>query len=452
MIIECSRCQTRAKLPDSKEGSKVRCPECGHVYVARPVGARASAARKKEDPTKYFIIGGAILVFAAIAIIGSKGGKQTAPPPPIVEEPKDEGPYVPTSGFESVLVQQTLKLHNFSAASNVAALLRAVDFEAVHAWEASLAAATVEEGAEAPAPGPAFAMLDASAQTAYRMEVCNALSTGRWKDLVADWIPYDGDIVAETTESATVRVRCQPRDTKLMLGDRWVEWRFAKEKTAERWLAVAWERWISPDEVKEERKQRVKTTTKTTLSDGSEVLEGTVSEEYVAWHADTPQALRDEVMQQIDLMLDLEAPPRQVTAARERIEEIGKHAVPGLLLKIAEISPDMGPAGSQISQDFQLSYDQAVQIQLCHMCLTIITDWNTSYDVHAAMGTTAERQGSGIRQWFGWYQRKFRIFWRNAGKVEDDPFWDDPDFKPRNEKEAREFEKYQREREAQGDG
>jgi len=453
MIIECSRCQTRAKLPDSKEGAKVRCPECGHVYLAQAGGARAGAGRKKEDPTKYFIIGGAILLFATIAIIGSKGGKQTASPVQATVEPQDEGPHVPTSGFNSALVQQVLKLHNLSASSNVAALMPAIDFEAVHAWEASqVAAAPVEEGAEAPAPRPAFSALDAGAQRDYRLDVCNAMSGGRWKDLVADWVPYDGDIYLETSVSATVRVRCQPRDTKLMLGDRWVEWRFAKEKTAERWLAVAWERWVSPDEVKEERKKRARTTTKATLSDGSEVLEGTVSEEFVDWHADTPQELRDEVMQQITLMLDLEAPPRQVTAARERIEEIGKHAVPGLLLKIAQISPDMGAAGSQIAENFQLTYDQAVQIQLCHMCLTVITDWNTSYDVHAAMGTTAERQGSGIRQWFGWYQRKFRIFWRNADKLEDDPFWDDPDFKPRNEKEARDFENYKREREAQGDG
>ena len=43
MIIECPACGARAKLPDSKEGAKVRCSECERIYLAHPSGARASA-------------------------------------------------------------------------------------------------------------------------------------------------------------------------------------------------------------------------------------------------------------------------------------------------------------------------------------------------------------------------------------------------------------------------
>lgn len=447
MIIECSRCHTRAKLPDSKEGAKVRCPECEHVYVAQAGGARGGAARRKEDPTKYVIIGGAIVLFAALAIIGSRGGDNKTQEVVAEEPERDTGPIIPTTGFYSPIVQAVCKLHNYAAATNTSALLRSLDFSAIYGWE---------QQSPMTGPGvigPSFLTKSRTDQSAYQTDVINGLSKGRWKDLVADWIPYDGDITAETTERATVRVRCHHRDPNLALPDRWVEWKLAKEKTAERWQATSWERWVSPEEEKAERKARQKTTVKTTLSDGSEVIEGVVSKEFVAWHADTPQALRDEVVQLINVMVNESSARSDVTAARERIEnEIGKHAVPGLLFKIAEISPDMGPAGSDIPEGFQLTYEQAVQIQLCHLSLTMITDWNTSYDVHAAMGTTAERQGSGIRQWFGWYQKKFKSFWRNAGSVEEDPFWDDPDFKPRNEREAREFEKYRREREAQGDG
>ncbi|MFT5154301.1 MAG: putative Zn finger-like uncharacterized protein, partial [Planctomycetota bacterium] len=46
MIIQCPACSTQAKLPESKEGAKVRCSDCGRVYVARPLGTRT----KKEDP------------------------------------------------------------------------------------------------------------------------------------------------------------------------------------------------------------------------------------------------------------------------------------------------------------------------------------------------------------------------------------------------------------------
>ena len=59
MLIQCTSCGAQAKLPDSKEGAKVRCPSCGHVYAARPKGAGRSS--RKDDPTKYVIIGGAIL-------------------------------------------------------------------------------------------------------------------------------------------------------------------------------------------------------------------------------------------------------------------------------------------------------------------------------------------------------------------------------------------------------
>ena len=447
MIIECTRCQTRAKLPDSKEGAKVRCPECGHVYIAQAGGARGGAARRKEDPTKYVIISCAILLFAGLSIYGSRGGKSKTQEVAEEEPATYSGPIIPTTGFDSPLVQAVCKLHNYAAASNTSALLRRLDFPAIYTWE---------QHTQMTGPGgvgPSLSTKSPGDQSTYRTSVIEGLSKGRWKDLIADWVPYDGDIIAETTERATVRVRCHHRDPSLMLPDRWVEWKLAKEKSADRWQATSWERWVSPEEEKAERKARQKSAVKTTLSDGSEVIEGVVSEEFVAWHDETPQELRDEIVQLINVMVAEDSARSDVTAARERLQnEIGKHAVPGLLLKIAQVSPDMGPAGSDIPDDFQLSYEQAVQIQLCHLSLTMITDWNTSYDVHAAMGTTAERQGSGIRQWFGWYQKKFKKFWREAGSVEEDPFWDDPDFKPRNEKEAREFEKYRREREAQRDG
>lgn len=437
MIIECTRCRTRAKLPDSKEGAKVRCPECGHVYVANPGGSRAASARRKEDPTKYVIIGGAVVVFAVIMIIASKDGNKTTDAAPPDEEVADTGPVIPTTGFDSPLVKEAREMHDLAAASNRAALLLQIDFPEVHAWEMERA-----EETEDTTPYPA---LDIGEQQVYRNDVLTGLSTGRWRELVADWVPYDGEVVEETPQTAVVRVRCHHRDPQVDLADRWVEWHFEKDVAKDRWLATSWERWISPEEKQAERQKRARTTTKTTLSDGSEVIEGEVREDLIEWHPETPEPLREEIVALIDQMLDMEAPPKQVTRAREALEEIGKHAVPGLLMRIARISPDMGPAGSEIDEDFQLTYDQAVQIQLCHMTLTVITDWNTSYDVHAAMGTTQERQGSGIRQWFGWYGRKFRLFWRDADEVEEDPLWDDPDFRPRNEKERREFEKHRRE-------
>ena len=61
MLIQCTSCKTTARLSDDKEGAKVRCPSCGHVYVARPAGSRGST-RSKSNNTQLMIFGGAGIV------------------------------------------------------------------------------------------------------------------------------------------------------------------------------------------------------------------------------------------------------------------------------------------------------------------------------------------------------------------------------------------------------
>ena len=51
MLIQCTSCGTQAKIPQSKEGAKVKCLNCGHVYVARPVGARGRRDKKETSPS-----------------------------------------------------------------------------------------------------------------------------------------------------------------------------------------------------------------------------------------------------------------------------------------------------------------------------------------------------------------------------------------------------------------
>ena len=76
MIIECSRCQTRAKLPDSKEGSKVRCPECGHVCAREDLATSPpmDPFRRLVGDTVYLgaIIGTSLVLIVLIvrSIIG----------------------------------------------------------------------------------------------------------------------------------------------------------------------------------------------------------------------------------------------------------------------------------------------------------------------------------------------------------------------------------------------
>lgn len=454
MFIECPACKTRAQLPDSKEGAKVRCPECDRVYVARPAGTRTGGARaKKQDPTMYLIVGGAVVVIAVLFLVFSGADDDDKPVaaggPPVAEEPA--APAVVETGWNAPLVQQAVAIHDQVYTSNTIKLFTRVDFERAYAWRdaarvaaetaaAEAAAAEVTEGEEPPAapeiaPLPEWSTLSKEDQKAFQNELVDEMTQGSYRELLADWKPYDGVVVSEDDDGAVVHLTVHHRESK-DIPDRTIEWRFTKE--GDKAIAWAWERWISPEEQKAAR--RTKKTVKKTLSDGSQVIEGVVDSTRLEYHAETPEELRTEIEATIDQLIDPTARPKELTAARNRLTEIGKHAVPGLIMRMGEIPPD--------------SDANLIQLNQIHLILQDVTGYLTTFDVHVAMGTTEERQQSGIAQWFGWYDRKFKRYWNEAGgaaeaALEEDPFWNDPDFQPRNEKERREFEKLRKEYEAQ---
>jgi predicted Zn finger-like uncharacterized protein len=424
MIIECTSCGARAKLPDSKEGAKVRCPECSHIYVARPPGARRSAKARKDDPTKYFIAGGAALVFGLVMLMVNRGGDG---PPPVVEaaRPEPESDHRPSTGWDSPHVVFARQMHHLAFSRNTSKLFVMLDFERMREHEiASMGAPP--SNAEQPVALTAWTDLDGAAQTDYRNQVIDALVSDEGEMAVSIWKPYDGDVVAETVNSAIVRLHLQSRSQDPDVFDRWMEWEMVRSSDM-RWKAWRWERWISPEEEKRERARRIKKTVRKTLSDGSEVIEGVVRED-IAYHAETTREQIAEIEGMIDQLIHMEARPKEITAARERLEELGKHAVPGLLKRMGGIPLE--------------TEENAIQLNLIHMLLGDITEYQTTFVVHVAMGGTEERMDSGIKQWFGWYDRKWKRFWREADQrtEEIDPFWDNPNHKPRNENERRRME------------
>ena len=414
MIIQCTACGAQARLPDSKQGAKVRCSNCRCVYVARPLGTRGGA-RSQQDPTRVVVIVGAAVLSAVIGLIWMKSSR-TRPPVTRAEEPAVELPMYAT-GWDSPLVVLARQLHDDAFARNSASLFVLVHFPRAY-------------GHQTPDAG-AWAALSTEDRSTFQNDLIDGLMGG---DLVPGWKPYDGSVIEERDSEATVRVRVAARDASQAVADRWVEWRFAKD--AGRWRAWSWERWISPEEQKAERRPRNRKTVKRTLSDGSVVIEGVVRTE-IAYHEQTPTELRDEIEGLIDTLIDVETAAKGLTRTRKRLREIGKHAVPGLLKRMGAI-----PLDDEAS---------AIQLNQMHLVLQDITGYLTSFDVSTVMGGTEERMQSGIKQWFGWYDRKWKKFWRTGGEplAGEDPFWDDPDFQPRSAKEAREFERLRREREEQ---
>ncbi|HET6921527.1 MAG TPA: zinc-ribbon domain-containing protein, partial [Anaeromyxobacteraceae bacterium] len=53
MIVTCTSCQARFRIPDEKigpKGAKVRCSKCKNVFVARPAAGAGGTTAPPRDP------------------------------------------------------------------------------------------------------------------------------------------------------------------------------------------------------------------------------------------------------------------------------------------------------------------------------------------------------------------------------------------------------------------
>jgi FeS assembly protein IscX len=86
MLIECPFCKATAKLPEDKEGAKVRCSECSKVYVAREKGSKVK--KSSVNGTSLGIAGGAVILIGIFAFFANQHDSKPAPtpkPPPVKE-------------------------------------------------------------------------------------------------------------------------------------------------------------------------------------------------------------------------------------------------------------------------------------------------------------------------------------------------------------------------------
>ena len=434
MIIECPACKSRAKLPDSKEGAKVRCSECSRVYSAKPAGGGAGRRKPETDPTKYVIgVLGLALVLGIYAI--SRGKGTSAPPRVAAAEENTEPEALPETDWTSPIVQIAVKLHTWALERND--ILLSTSLAQEYLWK-QVQAAKTEAGEDASTlPWAAIPQGD---KTAFINAVARDMIDGQDADLVGKWTPFDGHVldivlweepykarVSPGEEVTVVRLQVAPLDLDSGLGNRWIEWAFVKLHGKH--LAFSWKRWISPEEMEKVRRSRTKKTVKRELADGSVVIEGKVRA--IPYEDDTPQSVRDEVDSLITELLSPDSKPYKI---QQRLKAIGKPSIPPLLTRLAEIPLE--------------TEEQAIQLNLVSLTLQEITGYQTTFKVSELMGATRERQESGLMQWFGWYDRKYKRF--SGQKVESEDLMDDPRFKPRSEKERRDIERAKRDLEKNG--
>ena len=402
MLIQCPSCDFQTNIADSKQGAKLRCPQCSRVFVARPAraagrGAAGRRAATSSDSSRY-VIGGVVAVAGVVLFMmfGRGGQEKVAAAPELPKAPEAEpdtgSPEPEGQGWDSAPVKFVRELHELVHAKNEASLLLAVD--AQRAWTARGQDAAWGEQAR-------------SAQTTFEGGLVEELAHGEAGALVRDWEPFDGWIESIDGDARVVRVRVTHREDE-SLADRHIEWHIAR--TDERWKAFNWERWISPDEQDAldsearaaDRAARPKVVRKT-LTDGSKVIEGKVRA--IAYMDETPEADRELIDGLLTRLIDLEADdPRDWSDAKEELVTLGKPVIPPLLTFIAETPHEDHDAGSQLMRVNQTLMD--------------ITGHFTSFKPHVTLGATEERQESGLKQWFGWYDRKFKRF-EGAPEVAD---------------------------------
>ncbi|MCZ6596157.1 MAG: hypothetical protein O7B99_00805 [Planctomycetota bacterium] len=414
MLIECPSCHARAKIPDSKERAKVRCGECGRIYVALAPGSRSKRSSGGGSGAIIGISAAAVALLLIVFFYNRTKGDDG--PREVVAEEREDAGLVDHSGWDSELVQLAVKIHMAAHGfdpSRVKMLLHGPRL-----WAEEQAALT-PEGQEAPDEGE-FVLMAADEKQAFLDTFAIDMIEGKGKDLVADWKPYNGLVLDESDYDAIVRLEVQPWEPG-SIEKRWVQWHLARENG--RWKAYRWERWISPDEQKVARKKRSKGFEVVTLSDGSVVLEREA--EPLGHLPDTPQELRDRIDSLYATMIDLDL-TTEAADARTELTQIGRPAIPILLTGLYETPLD--------------SMDQAIQVNMMVIALRDITGKGFGYKPQAAIGsgtgTSEERRQSAIKQWFAWW-------YRNQDKFEEKVVVDGlAEFIELTDKEKRDLERF----------
>lgn len=437
MLITCTSCGTQAKIPSSKEGAKVKCPSCGHIYVARTRGAKGAS----QDPTKMYIIGGAVVAMILLVIVASNTSDDPPYVPPVEEEkPKETEVYVDPMSWDGPLVGLARQLQEAASAANEARLLTRLDARSALEYTPPIAEGEEPAAAEAEAEAaPTWESLDELGRIQWASDYVAAVMTPGPEGAVAAWKPYDGSVVSLEDGIAVVHLRVQARDMSLKLDDRWTRWVLknldGESGADDRWRWIRAERYLSPEELAAMGRRGRRKAEKKTLSDGSVVYESELRT--IPYDLGMPAEEQQRLTALIDRFVeDVDAPPRETRVLREQVIEAGKPIVPGLLTKMASIVDQMP---SRPDQD----EDDRIRLNFLHEALRDITGHETTFVVSEAMGGTPERIKSGLKQWFAWYDRKYKRF--EGLEEAGDPLMDDPDFAPKTKEEMREYNRALRE-------
>jgi hypothetical protein len=366
----------------------VRCGACGRVYTAEPGRARAGhRAPKKSGLSLAIFLGGAAL---AAVLFFALGRREPAAP---------SGP-APTA----------LEDQPGASAADPAAAARAPD--GTRGWDAPpvLAARKLFEAAAAG---------DAARLSALRAPGIPALEAERGGERLADWKPFDGEVLSASAAEAAVRLSAAGSAPGMASETRLFEVRLVLEGGA--WKVAGWERWQTP----EERERAAELERAAALAAGETrapvpkprlLADGTLIHELepqpVPFPDSTPEELRARITATYARLIDFGLHPMDNRQALDELVAIGAPALPALLTGLHDLPHETD--------------EDAVRINMVNECLEEITGATTGFNPKDA-------RRSAIRGWFGWWHLNGATFTGRPPAAEEslDEFFESEPSPPR---------------------
>lgn len=379
MLIECTFCHATAQFPDSKEGAKVKCGECGKVYVAREKGAK-----KSQVSATPFIIGGAVVVAILVVFFIVNSSKKPAATPAVKAAPPPAEAPIDRTGWNSALVKIVRDLYESAAQGNDFKLAGMLDAPRIlERWRATPERASM----------PAWGDMTTADREAVANEVVKLFTKGEGEFAIARWMPFEGAVELEGDVESTVRLKVRGREEANMAETITIDWTMAKDKDG-KWKLFDWARYVSASEKRGGSSLAAKGIEKVKLEDGGFIYQ---AEPRPLPHLDdTPPELRTRIDGAVARFLDFNSRPRERTLAREELVTIGKPALPILLTQMFEI---------KIVDDETLA-----KIANVHSVLRDITGYEQAFSVTSFSPESDQKRQMAVKAWFAWYLRKGERF------------------------------------------
>jgi len=402
MLIECPFCHAQANLPASKEGAKVRCPECEKVYMAREHGK----PRASKGPNPLHIVLGAVGAGVALLLVFvlSRGGDEPATVAKAApKEAPAPAPREDLTGWDSAPVKAVRALYDQATPGNEASLTARLAPERYAQWRVEQHAAALEAGETpaGPAPRP-WAELDTLERSELLSAAARGLLEGAGDDVAALWLPYDGKVVEEGDEEAVVHVTVAGRAEELKAKSVTMEWKLVRTPAGD-WKVWSWGRYVSPEELAAKRSSRTREITRVELEDGTRLYQA--DPRALPHLEDTPPELAKRIDEAVARMLDFKLKPRENNLAADELVAIGKPALPILLTALYE---------NKIVDDDSLA--KAVKI---HHTMREITGYDPGFPVNVLGPDSEMKRDVAVRAWFAWWLRKGEERFEERAEGED---------------------------------